>query len=43
MVKYICKHCLNVQYLGAKLKQIAHRILCRVCGNTIETKEKDDG
>jgi hypothetical protein len=42
MIKYICKHCLSVQYLGAKLKQIAHRILCRVCGNPLEHKENDN-
>ena len=42
MIKYICKHCLNVQYLGAKLKQIAHSILCRVCGNPLEHKENDN-
>ena len=42
MIKYICKHCLNVQYLGAKLRQIAHRILCRVCGNPIEYKKPDE-
>mgnify|MGYP003643693637 FL=1 len=41
MIKYICKHCLNVQYISTRMAELAHRLLCFVCGNNIPKANKD--
>ena len=40
MIKHICKHCLNSQYISDKLRQLASRMYCYVCGNSIEKLNK---
>ncbi len=45
MTEYICKHCLNIQYVSKRMFEYASRVLCRVCSNEIkkeDTKEKQD-
>lgn len=42
MIKHICKHYLNTQYIPDKLRQLASRMYCYVCGNIIEKMNKKD-
>ena len=41
-IKHICKHCLNTQYISDKLRQLASRMYCYVCGNAIEKLNDKD-
>ena len=42
MIKHMCKHCLNTQYISDKVKQLASRMYCYVCGNVIEKLNDKD-
>ena len=42
MIKHICKHCLNTQYISDKLRQLASRMYCYVCGNVIDKMNDKD-
>ena len=41
MIKYICKHCLNVQYISTRITELGHRLLCFVCRNDIPKVNRD--
>ena len=41
LLKHICKHCKNVQYIPLVLRKLSYKMSCYVCGNEIKTKERN--
>ena len=35
LVKHICVYCKSVRYIPIKLRDMAYKMLCRVCGRDI--------